>query len=95
MKEFAARRREGLLPFCANVTPLAFPEADCSEAIREPYTFERCKDPGSARSDLSVGSFVRGRSRKVFGPPTVCVVAHVGAQAASCSSLVVERRHES
>ena len=49
----------------ANTHRLAFPEAECSEAIRDLYTSESGKGPGSSRSDLGVGSLVRGRSEVV------------------------------
>ena len=45
--------------------PFAFPEAERSEAIRDLYPSDGGKDPGSSRSDLSVETFVRGRSGEV------------------------------
>ena len=66
MIRFRAPPEAGPAPIRAKLKPLsyqfAFPEAEWSEAIRDLPPSDGGKDPGSSRSDLSVGSLVRGRS---------------------------------
>ena len=63
---FAPLAQAGPQPIRANFTllppPFAFPEAEWSEAIRDLHPSDGGEDPGSSRSDLAVGSLVRGRS---------------------------------
>ena len=62
----------GQWPIRANIEVSAFPEAEWSEAIRDLYTSEMCKDPGSSRSDLAVGTLVRGRKERFLLTVRLC-----------------------
>ena len=53
-----------MIPIRANFEPLpfpfAFPEAECSEAIRDLDPSERGEDPGSSRSDFLLCRAIHG-----------------------------------